>query len=687
MKIIDQKEGQGWVAYHADCVDVVRSLPSESVGHCVFSPPFQSLYTYSALDRDMGNCPGADMFSEHFAYLLPEIFRVLKPGRSVAMHCMELPASKTHDGFIGLQDFPGDLIRAAQRAGFHFHSRTTIWKDPVTAMQRTKALGLLWKQLKKDSAMTRTGIPDYLIAMRKPGANPEPIEHAPESFPVREWQRIASPIWDRDDIDQKNIFDWMAERESEDPGMLEAAELLWRDINPSDTLQFRSAREHNDERHICLAAGSLVLTREHGYLEIEDVEPGDHVLTHMGRWKPVLAKQCNGVAETIRTTAQGVADLRTTPDHKLWTRVASGSHPRARAMETPPTWEEARDTLGSYVNLRLPPEEPSALTPHEWWIVGRWLGDGHRGGHRRSGKRGGLGQFYISCAHDEAEDLIAKLGSNAGHVGRVTATQIAIINLRDEVRDVLDRCGTGAANKRLPGEAVALPIEESEALLAGYLSADGHHVQRHDRTQATSVSRALLLGMAMVAQRCRGVVASVYAGRPDREGEIQGRLVHMCQDWVMGFRNSDGYRKSGWIDDLGAWKKVRKIEECGEAEVWDLKVLDDESFTAEGAVVHNCPLQLDVIRRSIRLWSNPGDIILTPFGGIGSEGVVAMEMGRRAILAELKGSYYKQLARNMAIAERRGTQPLGELFAAAFDSARDADVADIEPEADGSMGT
>lgn len=251
VNVIDQQEGERFVAYHGDCVDVVRGLPSESVGHCVYSPPFASLYTYSALDRDMGNCPGASTFSEHFAFLLPEIFRVLKPGRSMAMHCMELPASKTHDGFIGLQDFPGDLIRAAQGAGFHFHSRTTIWKDPVTAMQRTKALGLLWKQLKKDSAMTRTGIPDYLIVMRKPGQNPDPISHSPESFPVREWQRIASPIWDRDDIDQSSIFEWMAARESEDPGMLEAAELLWRDINPSDTLQFRSAREHQDERHIC----------------------------------------------------------------------------------------------------------------------------------------------------------------------------------------------------------------------------------------------------------------------------------------------------------------------------------------------------------------------------------------------------------------------------------------------------
>jgi DNA modification methylase len=132
---------------------------------------------------------------------------------------MLIPASKSRDGFIGLHDFRGEQIRAFQAAGFHFHSEVVIWKDPVTAMQRTKALGLLHKQLKKDSCMSRQGIPDYLVTMRKPGINANPVEHSNESFPVDQWQRYASPIW--------------------------------MDIDPGDTLQFRSAREHEDERHIC----------------------------------------------------------------------------------------------------------------------------------------------------------------------------------------------------------------------------------------------------------------------------------------------------------------------------------------------------------------------------------------------------------------------------------------------------
>jgi DNA modification methylase len=216
---MDQQIGENYAIYNGDCVELVRGLPDESVHYSVFSPPFASLYTYSASPRDMGNCADDDEFFEHFAYLATELHRVLKPGRLVSMHCMLMPTSKARDGFIGLRDFRGDLIRAMQRAGFVFHSEVVIWKDPVTAMQRTKALGLLHKQLKKDSCMSRQGVPDYVVTMRKLGDNPEPVSHTNETFPVQSWQKYASPVW--------------------------------MDIDPSDTLQYRSAREHDDERHIC----------------------------------------------------------------------------------------------------------------------------------------------------------------------------------------------------------------------------------------------------------------------------------------------------------------------------------------------------------------------------------------------------------------------------------------------------
>jgi DNA modification methylase len=212
-------EGKGWVAYHADTVEVARAMPSDSVDFSVFSPPFASLYTYSNSTRDMGNVRTHDEFFEHYDFLIREQFRVMRPGRNVSIHCMLLPTSKERDGFIGLTDFRGQIIRAYQRAGFVFHSEVVIWKDPVTAMQRTKALGLLHKQIKKDSCMSRQGIPDYVVTMRKPGINTKPVTHTNENFPVDRWQKYASPVW--------------------------------MDIDPSDTLQHRSAREEEDERHIC----------------------------------------------------------------------------------------------------------------------------------------------------------------------------------------------------------------------------------------------------------------------------------------------------------------------------------------------------------------------------------------------------------------------------------------------------
>lgn len=232
-------DGSNFAAYHADCVEGVKGLPDNSVDYIIFSPPFASLYVYSASDRDMGNSADMEEFAVHYNFLISELYRVLKPGRLLSFHCMNLPTSKAWHGYIGIQDFRGDLIRAKQKAGFIYHSEVCIWKDPVTAMQRTKAIGLLYKQLRKDSCMSRQGIPDYLVTMRKPGENPEPVNHyypphadgisleekraAMENqdkvFPVNLWQQYASPVW--------------------------------MDINPSDTLQYRSARDHADERHIC----------------------------------------------------------------------------------------------------------------------------------------------------------------------------------------------------------------------------------------------------------------------------------------------------------------------------------------------------------------------------------------------------------------------------------------------------
>lgn len=227
MDCINKFIGKNFALYNGDTVELIGDFPDESVHFEIFSPPFASLYTYSNSDRDLGNSKTDEEFFEHFHFITKELYRILKPGRIMAVHCMNLPTSKERDGYIGIKDFRGDLIREFQSVGFIYHSEICIWKDPVTAMQRTKALGLLHKQLKKDSCMSRTGIPDYIVIMRKPGENAEPVTHTNESFPVSEWQEYASPIWQ---------YDFSP---------------CWWDINQSETLNVQAARENRDERHIC----------------------------------------------------------------------------------------------------------------------------------------------------------------------------------------------------------------------------------------------------------------------------------------------------------------------------------------------------------------------------------------------------------------------------------------------------
>lgn len=202
---------------NGDCISEIKKVADESVHLTVFSPPFAELYVYSDDERDMGNCKNYGEFFEHFSFLTPELNRVMKKGRIVAVHCMDLPIQKGKEGYIGLRDFSGMLIKEFTTNGFIYHSRVTIWKDPVVEMQRTKALGLLHKQVKKDSTMSRVGLPDYVLFFRKEGDNEEPVSNT--DIPVDLWQKLASPVW--------------------------------MDIDYGDTLQYRSAKDGNDEKHIC----------------------------------------------------------------------------------------------------------------------------------------------------------------------------------------------------------------------------------------------------------------------------------------------------------------------------------------------------------------------------------------------------------------------------------------------------
>jgi len=216
---IDKQTGDGWTVYHGDCVRVAKEIKDHSIDFSVFSPPFADLFTYSNDPQDMGNCDGLEDFTAHFEILIEEMKRIMVPGREVAVHCVDLLATKWKHGAIQFQDFSGEIIRAFWRHGFLFHSRICIWKSPVTEMQRTKAHGLLHATLKKDSSDSRVGCADYLLVFKAPGKNPKPIVKNANDYPVSWWQEVASPVWMT--VDQGNV------------------------------LNKNGAKDHKDEKHIC----------------------------------------------------------------------------------------------------------------------------------------------------------------------------------------------------------------------------------------------------------------------------------------------------------------------------------------------------------------------------------------------------------------------------------------------------
>lgn len=216
---LNEQHGDNWSAYHGDCVSVLSQFPDASIDFSIYSPPFGSLFVYSESAADMGNSGSDEEFAKHYGYLVREKFRLTKPGRLSAVHCSDLPMTKWKDGAVGIKDFSGDIIRIHQEAGWILHSRTTIWKCPVVEMTRTKHVGLLYKQLRKDSARSRTGMPDYLLTFVKPGENVEPITHEADAFPVDQWQQWASPVW--------------------------------MDVNQTRVLNVKAAKDHGDEKHLC----------------------------------------------------------------------------------------------------------------------------------------------------------------------------------------------------------------------------------------------------------------------------------------------------------------------------------------------------------------------------------------------------------------------------------------------------
>jgi len=240
VKILDQMITDNWSVYQGDCIEVLKGIPSNSIHYSIFSPPFSSLFTYSNSIRDMGNSTDEE-FNEQFEFFIPELYRVIMAGRLVSFHCMNLPMTIGKDGLIGMKDFRGMLIRMFQKVGFIYHSEVCIWKDPLLQAVRTKKLELAHKQISKDSSRCAMGYPDYIITVRKPGENPEPISHGRgfEEY-IGERKEPKAKKSDNHSVNKYSHYVWQR-----------YASPVWFDIRQGNTLNIKQARDKDDERHIC----------------------------------------------------------------------------------------------------------------------------------------------------------------------------------------------------------------------------------------------------------------------------------------------------------------------------------------------------------------------------------------------------------------------------------------------------
>ena len=265
-KVIAQEITDRWSAYHGDAIPIIKGIPSNTIHYSIFSPPFSSLFTYSNSIRDMGNSTDEEFYAQ-FGFLVPQLYRVIMPGRLISIHCSDIPAMKERDGYMGLKDFPGKLLRLFESVGFIYHSKVTIWKDPLLEVTRTKAIGLAHKQIVKDSTVCRIGLPDYILTVKKPGDNFERVTHE-KGFVNYIGEKEEPKAKKREDQSKNKYSHYVWQR---------YASPVWMDIRQTNTLNVRQARDKDDERHIC----PLQLDAIARCLELW-TNPGDIVLTPFG---------------------------------------------------------------------------------------------------------------------------------------------------------------------------------------------------------------------------------------------------------------------------------------------------------------------------------------------------------------------------------------------------------------------
>ena len=669
--------GKTYRAIHNDCVEELKNFDSDCIDEIVTSIPFSDHYEYSPSINDFGHNNGDEGFFKQFDFLVPELLRVLKPGRIAAIHTKDRIqyGKMTGHGMYTVNEFSDKTVTAFKKHGFLYMGRITIDTDVVRENAQSYRLG--WSENAEDSTKMGCGSTEFVLLFRKwepaysPNSTangPEPVKKDNSAYTRSHWQLQACGIWRSNGNEllspemiarmtmgdimywwksycEKNGYDYEKHvqfcQAVEDLGHLPSGHMLfppssnnpdiWTDILRINTLNTALSMKQ-EQSHVCLAEGSMVLTHK-GYKPIQEIDLGDLVLTHKGRWMPVVAKQCTGVNDVVQVKAQGVHNLTLTPTHKVWARNGNGvAKAKQKAISSDPDWVQAKDLENCYVNLKMPPTmEPANTNKLHWWLVGRWLADGHFGAR---------GCVYISVGRHKQAEFEAKVGELVGPpTGRTTALQYRVRDAGSPVRDILEDCGHGAAGKHLPAIAYTLPEEYAKELLDGYLSGDGHFNAERNKWYCSSVSKELLMGLNFLVQRVHGDIASIHPGREAGTAVIEGRTVDTQQEWILSWGHKS-YSFSFMADD-GAWKRVKSITTAGQATTWNIRVAEDESYTAEGCVVKNCPLQLDVIQRLIERFSNPGDTILDPFGGVHSVPYQAIKMGRKGIGIELNPEYWR----------------------------------------------
>lgn len=668
-----EHRGEGWTAVNNDCVPECQAMADNSVDLIVTSIPFGNHYEYSASYRDFGHTDDHAHFFGQMDHLTPELLRILKPGRIACVHVKDRIRFASVTGMTRptVEPFHADTIAHFLRHGFGYMGLHFISTDVVRENNQTYRL--TYKELKKDSSKMGCGSPEFLLVFFKlptdmsNGYADDPVGKDPEAYSLARWQIDAEALWrssgDRpltsaelammppsnlpktfrawsvqdiyDHEEHVGIAEALAERDALPKTFASVAvgscrDDVWTDIARMQTLNGEQTKRAL-ENHICLARGSLVLTWR-GFIPIEDVIVGDLALTHKGRWRRVSTVANTGVRPVVDLRAQGVASLALTPDHKVWARKSDWARSRDGAERAEPGWVRTDEMATGYVNLKLPPVKDAALTDQECWLIGRWLADGHIGTR---------GDFHVSIGREKLAEFERMAGGFAGARAERIAVQFRLKGLSSAMTFALESCGHGANDKQIPPALLALPESKARALLDGYLSGDGHLVPERHRWMASSVSRALLLGVAMLAQRVHGAVATLRAGRRPGETTIEGRKVQTQQEWILSFDLPGARRKKPFLLDDGAWKKVRSVEPAGEVETWCLQVEEDESFTAEGCIVKNCPLQFDIVDRCVRLYSNAGDLVLDPFGGLMTVPVRALKLGRRGYGIELNPTSFR----------------------------------------------